>query len=55
MIRTIVFIIRMSGVKPHTIDIARYYQRKQLFASPQGFGFENGWYGHLTIPAGQEH
>ena len=55
MIGTIILIIRMCGVKSHTVDIARDDQRKQLFACPQRLGFENGRYGHLAIPAGEEH
>ena len=55
MIGSSILIVRMGGVEPHTIDIARDDQREQLLPGPKGLGLQDGGDGHLAVPAGQEH
>ena len=37
------------------VDVARDDQSKELLASPQRLGLDDGWLGHLPIPGRQPH
>jgi len=40
----------VGGVCPDEVDVSWDDEGEDLLASPQGFGFKDGWLRHLAVP-----
>lgn len=50
-----VLLVRVSAVGTDYVDVARDDETEDLFARPEGPGFQDGGLGHLAVPRGEEH